>query len=69
MKEMENFLHELTAEDLLERAVRNCRDPKSRKGQPHPRWYAVMHTFVLGSTYSRDLCRKFNLNPDETVKR
>ena len=54
---------------LIERAVKNCRDRKSRKGERHPRWVAVMDTFALGSTYAMQLCRRFNLDPDEQVKR
>jgi hypothetical protein len=62
-------LHELTAMDLLRRAVKGCRDRKSRKGSAHPRWVAVKDTFALGSGYSHDLCRLFDLDPDEMVKR
>lgn len=54
---------------LLERAVRNCRNSKSRKGVKHPRWVAVMDTFRLGSTYASQLCVRFGLDPDEQVKR
>ena len=65
----ENFLHELSLESLLERGVRGARDPDSRKGTKHPRWVAVMETFCLGSTYSKELCQKFGLNPYEEVSR
>lgn len=65
----EPFMHELSAESLLERGVRGARDPDSRKGTKHPRWVAIMETFCLGSTYSKDLCRKFNLDPYELVSR
>jgi hypothetical protein len=65
----EKLLHELTGMDLLRRAVRGCRDRKSRKGSYHPRWVAVHDTFALGCTYSRDLCKLFDLDPDELVKR
>ena len=66
---MKEFLHDLTAEDLLKRVVRNCRARDRRKHEAHPRWVAVADCFSLGSTYSRDLCRKFDLDPDELVKR
>lgn len=55
--------------ELLRRAVGQCRDRLSRKGEAHPRWTAVMDTFLLGSTYSRELCRRFGLDPDEMVTR
>jgi hypothetical protein len=59
----------ISADDLLERAVRNARAPQYRKGQPHPRWVAVKYLFALGSGYSHELCRLFGLDPDEMVKR
>ena len=63
------MLFELTADDLLKRAVRNCRDRNSRKGARHPRWVAVMDTFVLSSGYAQELCRWADLDPDEMVHR
>jgi hypothetical protein len=65
----QKFLHELTAENLVERAVRNAVDHHKRKGEKHPRWVAVMETFALGSTYSKDLCRLAGLDPNEEVCR
>lgn len=56
-------------EDLLRRAVRSCRARDRRKGEKHPRWTAVVDTFALGSTYAHQLCRRFDLDPDEQVKR
>jgi len=61
----ENLLHELTAEQLVERAVVNAR--------PHPhsqpfRWVGVKETFALGSTYAQELCVKHGLDPDEVMK-
>jgi hypothetical protein len=67
--EQEPFLHDLTAHTLLNRAVRGARDRRSRKGVKHLRWVAVMDLFALGSGYSKDLCRKFGLDPDEEVSR
>lgn len=52
--------------ELLRRAVMAARD-RGRRGK-HPRWTAVMHTFQLGSTYAWQLCRRFDLDPDEVVK-
>lgn len=54
-------------EELLRRAVTNARSVRSRGYQP--RWTAVMDTFGLGSTYAWQLCKRFELNPDEKVRR
>jgi hypothetical protein len=54
---------------LLRRAVANCRARHCRKGEAHPRRTAVMDTFALGSSYSMQLCLRFGLDPDESVKR
>jgi len=56
-------------EKLLARAVQNCRARSVRKGVKHPRWTAVSDTFALGSTFSWQLCRRFNLDPEEMVSR
>lgn len=56
-------------EVLLRRAVTQCRSNEYRKGVKHPRWVAVRDTFMLGSTYSKQLCKRFGLDPDEIVKR
>jgi hypothetical protein len=55
---------EIPDDELLGRAVKSahcCR----RKA---PRWVAVMGVFGLGSTYARQLCERFSLDPDEDVK-
>lgn len=56
-------------EELLRRAVKSARSPHLRKGQKHYRWAAVSEIFALGSTFSFELCRRFNLDPEEMVKR
>lgn len=61
-----NTVADISDEELLRRAVKNSR-PHGR--DKHPRWYAVMYTFGLGSTYASQLCKRFELNPDEMVKR
>jgi len=60
---------DITDRELLWRAVKNCRSRAYRKGEKHWRWIAVKDTFLLGSTYSRQLCARFNLDPDEKVSR
>lgn len=54
---------------LLERAVRGARDHTAPSGHKHPRWVAIAQVFALGSTYSHQLCRRFDLDPDEMVCR
>ncbi|MCA6108166.1 hypothetical protein [Bradyrhizobium cenepequi] len=54
-------------EELLRRAVKGARSNKT-PWRGSPRWVAVMETFGLGSTYSAELCRRFDLDPYETVK-
>lgn len=66
---MENTVLSIPDADLLARAVQNCRARNLRKGVKHPRWTAVADTFALGSTYSQQLCRRFNLDPDAMVTR
>lgn len=55
-------------EDLLRRAVRNARDPNKRGRSNAARWVHVMEVFALGSTYAAQLCRRFDLDPDEMVR-
>lgn len=56
-------LFEITNRDLVERAVRNA---KPSQAGPAPRWVAVMDTFALGSGYAYQLCRDFDLDPEES---
>lgn len=65
---MEMF-HGIPDDELLRRAVGSARDRRRNKGIKHPRWVAVMDCFLLGSTYARQLCLRFDLDPDEEVKR
>ncbi len=51
-------------EELLRRAVSNCRARRSGKS---PRWVGVSDTFLLGCTFSMQLCRRFGVDPDEQV--
>lgn len=53
----------MTDAELLERAVRNA----GRYSVEKQRWVAVSHAFGVGSTSARELCRRFGLDPDETV--
>jgi hypothetical protein len=60
---------EVSDHDLLARAVRGALDSRKNKGVEHPRWVAVMDLFVLGSNHAHWLCQRFNIDPDEMVKR
>lgn len=51
--------------ELLKRAVVNARAGRGW----HSRWVAVMSTFGLGRTFACQLCVRFDLNPDEQVRR
>jgi hypothetical protein len=55
--------------ELLRRAVFTARQRRGRAAAKHPRWAGVMDTFMLGSTYAWQLCRRNGLDPDELVKR
>lgn len=66
---MEGTVADIPDEQLLRRAVANCRSASAPSGCPHWRWVAVMDTFALGSTYSHQLCRRFGFDPEEKVTR
>jgi len=55
---------DISDEDLLRRAVANAR-PRQRR---QVRWAIIMDLFGLGSTYSQELCARFDLNPDDEIK-
>ncbi len=60
----EGGVREIEARDLVRRALRNVRP---RRYPKCPRWAAVSDAFGLGSTYSIELCRNFDLNPHEEI--
>jgi len=59
-------VNDIMDEDLLGRAVRECRRGRGR--QKIILWSKVSDRFALGSTYSMELCRRYGLDPDEMVK-
>lgn len=63
---IEQSVNDIPDNELLGRAVRAAR---GRTGRINPRWVGVADSFGLGSTYSRQLCRRFGVDPDEKVKR
>jgi hypothetical protein len=48
---------------LVERAVRSAVSEMKKKRHPYA-WVAIQETFGLGSTYSAQLCLRFNIDPD-----
>lgn len=46
--------------------LRRCVGRKGH-GRKEPRWVRVMDRFLLGSTYARQLCRRYGFDPDEKV--
>lgn len=59
----EPSVNDISDAELLGRVVRH----KGRGRRKEPRWVIVMDRFLLGSTYSRQLCRRFGCDPDEKV--
>ena len=58
--------HTFDERDLVGRVVRNLRP---RRGERNVmRWVLVRDTFAVGSTVAHELCREFNLDPDEVIK-
>lgn len=55
-------VYDIPDDKLIERAVRNAR-PRRRA----TRWSAVSDQFGLGSTYAMQLCRRFDLDPNEMI--
>jgi ribosomal protein S13 len=61
---MSEFItHDITAEDLVKRALMNLR------GKRKLRWVAVTDAFAVGSTAAYEICRHFGFDPDEELKR
>jgi len=52
------------SKELLRRAVQTARP---RGLSRSPRWVAVMQLFLVGSTTAGELCRAFDLDPDEML--
>lgn len=57
-------LSDISDEDLIRRAIKASR---ARDGSTVPRWAAVADAFALGSTYSVELCQRFDVDPNEVV--
>jgi hypothetical protein len=62
--EAESATPEISDEELVRRAVRNAR-PRHPAGGV--RWHAVVEALAVGSGYAVNLCRRFNLDPNEEL--
>ncbi len=56
-----------TDEELLHRVVKSLKTGVSARRRKIVRWSLVSDRFLLGSTYSRDLCVRFGFDPEELV--
>jgi len=55
---------DISDEELLRRAVTHAK-PRHRR---QVRWAVISELFSLGSTYSQELCARFDLDPDDEIK-
>jgi hypothetical protein len=62
--EAESATPGISDEELVRRAVRNAR-PRHPAGGV--RWHAVVEALAVGSSYAVNLCRRFNLDPNEEL--
>lgn len=58
---------DISDNDLLHRAMRTLAPPKGQRYAV--RWSCVMYRFALGSTYAKQLCLRFGMDPDAKVRR
>lgn len=59
-------VNDIPDEQLLRRLVSGLRGQRGRRRVPL--WTKVSDRLSLGSTYSRQLCRRFGFDPDEQVR-
>lgn len=62
----EPSVNDIPDNELLGRAVRDCRRGRGRGRAPL--WSVVSYRFALGSGYSAQLCRRYGLDPEERVR-
>jgi hypothetical protein len=62
---VKNDVNNIPDSELLGRAVRSFVTSTARNSKP--RYLAVSQVFCLGSTYSRQLCVRFGMDPDGAV--
>ena len=69
MTQLPDFPMQITDEELLRRVVTLSVHPTDKRGVSRPRWSVVADRFALGSTYAKQLCRRFGVDPDERMER
>lgn len=57
---------EISDQDLIARACKNAR-AKNFNDVKRPRWHVVMDVFGVGRIVATQLCKHFNLDPEEMV--
>ncbi len=59
---------EIPDAELIRRVISGLRKiARTPSARTVPLWTKVSTRFALGSTYSMQLCRRFDFNPDEQV--
>jgi len=65
---LEQTVADIGDDELIRRVIAGLvRRPRTTRARTEPLWSRVGKRFALGSTYSMQLCRRFNFNPDERV--
>jgi hypothetical protein len=62
----EQSVNDIPDAELLGRVIRRHFNGRGR-GRRKPRWVWVSDRFALGSTYARQLCRRYGVDPDDEV--
>jgi hypothetical protein len=62
----------LTERDLITRAINGATSTYqgsvlAGNAAPKPRWAILKHLFCCGSTEAANICRHYNLDPDEQI--
>lgn len=60
-------VNDIPDNELLQRVLRSLHRRGRRRRAPL--WAIVADEFALGSTYAGQLCRRFELDPDDSVRR
>lgn len=59
---MVNSVNDIPDSELLRRAVRSV--ARRRRPRTTPAWGAISRAFMLGAGFSRQLCRRFDIDPE-----
>lgn len=61
--------HDIKDRDLIWGVMHNLKGPSKYRHRGKERWVIVMEVFAVGSTVAHALCREFDLDPDEVLKK